>query len=70
MATAAPALNGDPDQLLTQKQLCALLGGISPRTLREWAAKGDGPKAIRLGKHVRYRVGDYRAWLAAKAEAA
>jgi predicted DNA-binding transcriptional regulator AlpA len=62
----APILGDDPDQLLTQEQLRSLLGGISDRTIRVWAAKGEAPPAIRLGKHIRYRVGDYRAWLAAK----
>lgn len=66
----APVLGDDPDQLLTQDQLRALLGGISARTIRVWAANGDAPPAIRLGKHVRYRVGDYRDWLATKRETA
>jgi len=69
MEATTPVLTGDPDQLLTQEQLSALLGGIPTRTIREWAAKGEGPRSIRLGKHTRYRVGDYRAWLASKAAA-
>ena len=66
----APDLGDDPDRLLTQAEVRALLRGISDRTLRQWAAVGDAPPAIRLGKHVRYRVGDYRAWLASKREVA
>lgn len=71
MATLpAPVLGADPDRLLTQDELRALLGGISDRTLRKWAADGNGPPAIRLGKHIRYRVGDYRDWLASRRGAA
>ncbi len=62
-----PALGDDPDRLMLQDEMCAHLGGISVRTLRYWTANGTAPPSIRIGKHLRYRVGDYRAWLATRA---
>ncbi len=71
MTTASlPALGDDPDRLMLQEEVCAHLGGITPRTLRKWTAQGIGPKPVRLGgKLVRYRVGDYREWVATCARA-
>lgn len=59
----------DQDRLLTQPELCALLGGIPPRSVRKWTAEGNGPPVLRLGKYVRYRLSDVRAWLDTKAAA-
>ncbi|MBL8926337.1 MAG: helix-turn-helix domain-containing protein [Pseudonocardia sp.] len=71
METIAPIAPGeDQDRLLTQSELCALLGGIPARSVRKWTAEGTGPRAIRLGKYVRYRLSDVRAWIDAKAAAA
>ena len=32
-------------------------------TLYTWRYKGTGPKAYRVGKHLRYRLADVIAWL-------
>lgn len=46
---------------------------ISTNTLKKWRqTKGGGPVFIRMGRHVRYRVADLKAWqdeLARAAEA-
>lgn len=38
--------------------------GVPVATLYQWRHLGTGPKAYRLGKHLRYRQGDVEAWLA------
>lgn len=44
--------------------------GIPKNTLYQWRAKEYGPKGIRMGKYVRYRVDDVQAWVAKLSEAA
>lgn len=36
---------------------------ISERTLEEWRRKGIGPRFVRIGKHVRYKLADVDAYL-------
>lgn len=38
--------------------------GVPVATLYQWRHLGTGPKAYRLGKHLRYRQSDVDAWLA------
>lgn len=38
--------------------------GVPVATLYQWRQLGTGPKAYRLGKHLRYRHSDVEAWLA------
>lgn len=38
--------------------------GVPVATLYQWRHHGTGPKAYRLGKHLRYRQTDVEAWLA------
>jgi excisionase family DNA binding protein len=33
------------------------------QTVYAWQHKGTGPKAYRLGRHLRYRRSDLEAWL-------
>ncbi len=39
---------------------------IPVNTLYQWRATGSGPKAYKLGKHLRYDPADIRAWLETK----
>ncbi|ADH85953.1 helix-turn-helix transcriptional regulator [Desulfurivibrio alkaliphilus] len=49
-------------QLWDQKQLCAYVKKSEAWAERaRWA--GEGPKYIKLGRHVRYRVSDVLEWL-------
>ena len=32
-------------------------------TLYQWHHRGEGPTALRIGRHLRYRASDLRAWL-------
>lgn len=36
--------------------------GVSPRTVEEWDRRGTGPKRMKVGRHVRYRLADVLAW--------
>jgi excisionase family DNA binding protein len=37
---------------------------IPLQTLYQWRSRGYGPPGIRLGRHVKYRPDDVRAWVA------
>lgn len=39
------------------------LGGLSVATLNTWRTLGRGPKFVRVGRLIRYRVSDLDAWL-------
>lgn len=41
--------------------------GVSINTLRKWRWEGKGPKFIKLGSRVAYRVSDVEAFLEAQA---
>lgn len=51
-------------RLMTTKELSAYLQ-IPERTLEDWCTSriGRGPRPIRLGKRVRYRLSTVDAWL-------
>ena len=36
---------------------------MSDQTLAQWRSQGRGPRYIRAGRYVRYRVGDLDRWL-------
>ena len=51
-----------PSRLLTTDEVAQLL--IVPvTTLYTWRYKGTGPRAYRVGKHLRYRWADVMTWL-------
>ena len=37
--------------------------GLSPRTLEKWRLTGGGPPYLKLGRIVRYDLGDMETWL-------
>lgn len=37
--------------------------GVPVATLYGWRYKGTGPRAMRVGRHLRYRRADVEAWL-------
>ena len=43
--------------------------GVSIKTIRNWRSARTGPRPLRLGGLVRYRVGDITAWIDACSEA-
>lgn len=55
----------DDDTLLTTEQLAALRN-VPPNRIEKERLKGDGPPFLKDGRLVRYRLGDYRAWISSK----
>ena len=41
------------------------LGGIAPETLDTWRSRGRGPKYVKIGGKVFYRISDLDAFIAA-----
>jgi len=50
------------DDLLSPQELSELLS-IPLATVYRWRSRGDGPRAMKLGRHVRYRIDDVLRWL-------
>jgi predicted DNA-binding transcriptional regulator AlpA len=36
--------------------------GVPPGTVYRWNYTGTGPRFMKVGKHVRYRIEDVEAW--------
>lgn len=51
--------------LLSDTDASAYLGGIRPKTLKNWRSAGEGPSFIKVGRSVRYSVADLDQYLAA-----
>jgi excisionase family DNA binding protein len=51
--------------LLSQRDAARLLG-LSVRTLERMRVSGTGPRFLKLGNAVRYRLQDIEAWLASR----
>ncbi|MGI8407181.1 MAG: helix-turn-helix transcriptional regulator [Actinomycetota bacterium] len=49
-------------RLLSTDEVARLLV-VPVTTLYSWRYKGTGPKAYRVGKHLRYRLSDVMEWL-------
>jgi predicted DNA-binding transcriptional regulator AlpA len=50
------------DKLLTQKEVKEITG-LADSTLEQWRLKGKGPKFIKLGRLVRYRLSDVDTYI-------
>lgn len=53
------------EELLTTAELAALCR-TSPETCRYWRWRGEGPRAMKVGRRVLYDRRDVDAWLAAR----
>ena len=51
--------------MLTTSELAVLIGK-NERTLANWRCARTGPKYVKLGSTVRYRVNDVEDWIAAQ----
>lgn len=49
-------------EFITVAQLAKWLG-FSQETLNSWRCQGRGPGHLKIGRLIRYRVADVRAWL-------
>jgi predicted DNA-binding transcriptional regulator AlpA len=57
----------DDEELITGDELADWLK-LHPITIHKWRLSGEGPPYFQLGRRaVRYRRGDVRRWLAARA---
>jgi excisionase family DNA binding protein len=36
--------------------------GVPVTTVYQWNSRGDGPRYMRIGRHVRYKLADVIAW--------
>ncbi len=63
MAGRMNAMN-DAELLVNESEAARLLT-LAPSTLRIWRSKGRGPRFVRLGRAVRYRIADLQAFVAA-----
>ena len=52
------------DRLWTVEETSYFLG-VPVATLYHWRWRGEGPQACKIGRHVRYRPEDVRAWVVA-----
>jgi DNA-binding transcriptional MerR regulator len=55
-----------PDRLWSVQDVSRFLG-VPVATLHQWRYLGTGPKAYRVGKHLRYDPADVKAWLDTRA---
>ena len=60
-----PDRTSDPSRLLLDAKEAAHRVGISIRTLRRLADAGHGPRPLRVGRCLRWRITDLDAWIAA-----
>jgi excisionase family DNA binding protein len=52
----------DEPRLITEGEAADLLT-LSVKTLRNWRLSGYGPPHLKVGRLVRYRLSDLKAWL-------
>lgn len=53
---------GGLEPLIGIEELAEYLG-VPIKTLYKWRQQGTGPCSVRVGRHIRYFVGDVRDWL-------
>jgi predicted DNA-binding transcriptional regulator AlpA len=53
-------------QTLLKQREAAAICSLSERTLERLRVSGAGPKFVRLGKSVRYRLVDLEEWIASR----
>lgn len=57
------------DRLWGVKDVAAYLD-VPAQTVYQWRSKDYGPPGVRVGRYVKYRPEDVRAWVAALVKAA
>ena len=56
------------DELLSPSDLAAELQ-VPVSTIYRWRQRRTGPRAVRIGRHLRFRRSDVNLWLEARADA-
>ncbi len=59
--------NHQPNRLLTLPEVADYLG-VPLQSVYQWRTRGEGPRGIKVGRHVRVRRSDLDAWLDAHAD--
>ena len=54
-----------PNELMTPSDVARYLV-VPVKTLYRWRHQGTGPRALRVGRHLRYRSEDLASWLEAQ----
>jgi predicted DNA-binding transcriptional regulator AlpA len=57
-------LNDLPDHFLLTRDQVEAAFGLPKRFLETTGLKQNGPSLVRIGRSVRYRAGDVKAWIA------
>jgi hypothetical protein len=52
-----------PDSILSGKQAAKVIGIKNPNTLHVWRCHGRGPRFVRVGRAIRYRLSDLQAYI-------
>ena len=55
------------DRCIGERQLAAMTD-LKAQTLRRWRCEGQGPRFLRLGGAVKYRMSDVESWLSASTQ--
>ena len=58
--------SGGPIEPLLNEHQIALLCGLSAAAVRRWRLLAKGPRYIKVGASVRYRLDDLNAWLGSR----
>lgn len=53
----------DQERLVDTPRAATMLSK-HPAVLADWRHQGRGPKYVRIGRSVRYRIGDIHEWIA------
>ncbi len=61
-SSGSPVTTQNPNDWLTSEWIANDLQ-VPLSTWYQWRSAGKGPKAIKVGKHVRVRRRDYERWL-------
>ena len=51
--------------ILTEREAAAMIVDLRPQTLAKWRLRRKGPKYLKLGGKIRYRVIDIEQWMQA-----
>ncbi len=57
-----PTNDNEPQYLTAAELSDRWKGTITPRTLANWRCSGSGPRFVKIGGRVMYRLADVQAW--------
>ncbi len=57
------------ERLLSAQDVAEYLG-VPLATLYQWRTKGTAPRAVKVGRHIRFRPADVEAWCERNADEA